>query len=361
MARYDLQFFDVPSGEPVSWVPKYSRLQYTRQKYGQGQWQLDISDQDLDWNLGSSKLMLAIKRGERMEMAGPVFQKRHRLSRREITLSGYDLRHLVYRLLIRPETIDMVNNVRAETAIRHYISGWGAQAWNLLWSGLGASFAIEPIDQERGIDVSYVGRYDRVLDVVTKIAKVGGLWFDIVFDEEERIYRLEVHEVNSNEQRYVFSDRLGNVADIDWQEKDVTNILYGMGQGTSDGRTIFESEGSAGGLRYESRVDLRNTDDDALPSQTGAALTDMEEKSQTIQLELNKRSIDDYRNGWDIGQEVIIEDTPIGVSAIRSIESVTITQSQQDESFRIGWGDAGRGIADLFAKQDQQLNQVIAI
>jgi hypothetical protein len=285
----------------------------------------------------------------------------------QVEISGMDLKALLYNRLARPLGTDPAFMVAAETAMRHYVDAWCVDVWNQWFAGRGATMALETEDKERGSQVSYIARYERIQTIIEQIARISNLWYDVVFEEGMRTYRFEVHEqINAGQNSpipYRFSTSLENISRIVWDQREVTTDMYGLADGTGINRNVQHVTGTnINSLPFESRVDVRNTSGSAAEDQTQAMLDEEIEESLAVSVTLNERSIADYRNGWDLGYVVGIEAHRIGMYTERMIEEIQVTQQQgRAEDIQVRFGDPTRDPIEFMKAQERRMNQVIAI
>lgn len=131
---------------------------------------------------------------------------------------------------------------------------------------------LEPVDLGRGAAIKTSARFDRLSDVLTAGSVAGGLGWRIVHNGTAAIF--EVYEPVDRSAEVRFSRGVGNLRAHSYSVDAPTAtraIVAGQGEGTA--RTIVERGLAAAettwGMRLESFVDRRDTNDLALLAQAG--------------------------------------------------------------------------------------------
>jgi prophage tail gpP-like protein len=141
------------------------------------------------------------------------------------------------------------------------------------------------------------------------------------------------------------------------------NAIYALGDGTGAARAVdlvTDAADIANSLRREAALDVRDGTTTELRQQ--AALTHMADRileAQRATVPLAGDSLEDYRQKWDVGDDVTVAIPRIGAEITRRIEAVTVTLSEERyEAIDLQLGKSPLGIQALVGKLQRGLDKV---
>lgn len=188
-------------------------------------------------------------------------------------------------------------------------------------TALTENFEIEPTSMSSDY-VEFQCSYENVYEYMKKLSKIGLVGFRLVPNIENKIYRFENYigldrtsDQNLNE-RYCFSKNRNNCSKINYTDTLVDKCNSVLVAGTEEGsnRILVEvkEEDATGFDLFESFLDAKNESNNNLSDadyKTILRTKGLEKLSkETKSIEVTVIS-SDYRNKWDLGDVVNIEDT----------------------------------------------------
>ena len=319
-----------------------------------GTWTVTVQDDDLAGRVRDGWRVL-IQDGGVSVVSGPVTSVAPDLADRTVTLDGVsDLVHVEDRLIYpdpsrqaESQTADAYYKRKgaAETVIRdmiHANAGTGALA-----ARRAPGFTVTS-SQGRGSSVSTNLRYKNLLEESRKLARLGGVTFDAVQEQDSRIVlRFRVPRDRSRQVR--FTDLNGGVAEGNYSLAAPTaTVVLVAGQGEGTERNIIErSRPTTWGRRVEAFKDQRDTDEQ-----------DELEQSATEQLDEGAAGASASFTATETPGLVYGEDYELGDTVTVELGPATITEPVR--AVELSWDGHGRTASLTLGDHDQADDKVPA-
>lgn len=305
----------------------------------------------------------------RHEFAGSLGKSPSDEDSLKFVLSGLSTKSfwLSSRIIVPPEgqEYDAVEGVPAETAILHYLNAnliAPADEERAVSNDISAGFPL-PADRGRGSLVSYNGRHQFLLEMAQQLSLSGDVIDDMTISGSE--YRYSVKSPVDKTQKVIFSldrQQLSNATYEDDYMRRV-NAVYALGTGSGADRVVevvTDETSIASTLRRETVLDVRDGTTTDLLRQ--AALTHMAERdleARRAGVVLAGTAIEQYRQKWDVGDDVTVNVPRLGVSLTRRIEAVTVTLDNANyETVSIQLGKPPLGLAGALADLQKKINKI---
>ena len=319
-----------------------------------GTFTLTVPDDELAGRMRDGWRVL-IQDGERTIMSGPIEGVSPGLAERQVEFTGVsDLAHVADRLVYpnpalpgASQTSDAYyrRNGPAETVIRdmvHENAGEGAISVRRV-----DGFVVEA-SQGRGSTVKANLRYKNLLEEARAFARLGGVTFDAVQEQDSRIvFRFRVPRDRSRQVR--FTDLNGGVAEGSYSLAAPTaTVVLVAGQGEGTDRNIIErSRATTWGRRVEAFKDQRDTDD-----------ADELEQSATEQLDDGAAGASASFTATEAPGLVFGEDYQLGDTVTVELGPATITEPVR--AVELSWDGHGRTVSLTLGDHDQADDKVPA-
>lgn len=282
-------------------------------------------------------------------VSGPVEEVAPDLADQSVTFAGVsDLVHLDDKLVLPDpgrapgaQTADAYykRSGAAETVIRdmvHANAGTGIHSSRERYPGFTVTSS-----QGRGSSVTTNLRYKNLLEESRKLARLGGVTFDAVQEEDSRIVlRFRVPRDRSRAVR--FTDRNGGVTDGSYSlaaPTATTVLVAGQGEG-ADRNIIVRSRDTTWGRSIERFKDQRDTDE-----------ADELEQSATEQLDEGQAGAGASFTAVEAPGLVCGIDYELGDTVTVELGPVTVTEPVR--AVEIAWDGYGRTVALTLGDHDQ--------
>lgn len=223
----------------------------------------------------------------------------------------------------------------AETLIRDLVNlnvGPGALA-ERRYPGL-----VLAASQGRGSSVTLVTRGDNLLEQARRLARLGGVTFDLVQEDDWRIvFRFRVPRDLSRSVR--FNAENSGLGDSNYEiSAPTTTAVIAAGKGTGTYKNMREyTRATEWGERVEVYLDQTNTDDDPEIAQAAKEALDDGEESATASISVNEVEGCVFGRDFLLGDRVAIE---IGsVTIAEPVRSVELAWDEYNRTAKISVGD----------------------
>lgn len=346
-----------PSLDFLGEIDDYRSLQFERKSKESGQFEIQI-------NLNKENT-------EHLKEDNLIYLNDHRVGiirKREIKrdelenliIKGYELKSILSRRITIPPTGQAYDTVRGpiETLMKHYVL---ENAVNPTDSTRMIPNLVIAEDLGRGPEVDHSSRYKQ-LDQELANLSTDEIGWEIYVDLENRKYIFDViagknRTVNQTiHPPVIFSIDFDNIKNQTFVEStmDYKNTAYVGGQGEGEQRAIAEVGTNASGFdRIETFVDARDVEDDALLSIRGAAKLKEFEKVVSFESEILTNGPFVYRQDWDLGDAVTVQDNKLNLTMDTPIPA--ITEFYEENGFSVD-ATFGKVVPTILDKYNQKLS-----
>lgn len=376
-AEYTLLVRDARTLALLGELPEYAFASWTRRAVEVGDFEISIHRDVVDADLISMTRLIEVRRDGEFEFAGIIEDGWYDAIDATWEVGGPCLKgFLTHRGILPPEseTYDSVSAIPAETAMTGYVERHLTDpedsARNINGELDGITFDIEP-SQGRGGNVTFNGRYVNLMTgCLQQLATAGNLLHDVVFKPLYGGYRYRVDAptdatATTGDVPVVFGLDWENVAKLDVRQsiRNVTNAVYVLGQGVGDARAVrvVEDTDSIGDhFRRESFADSRNNATEAALDLDGEIVVSRS-LAQVLQVTAQPLIVGPtrYRRDWDLGYDVTIAVSEIGIAVDRRIVEVRVQLDRRaGEVIRIQLGALERTQARIIGEALTRANRV---
>lgn len=309
-------------------IDNYSSLQWKRRWHQPGGFELHLSPS----TQGAERLQkghLVLLREE----AGIILHREIILQRdgtEQLIVTGRGLASVLGRRITVPPTGQAYDRLTAaaETIMKRYVRSNCTEPED---AGRVIDLLTIAPDQERGGSLTYQTRYKQLDDELQKLSNASGLGWDVRLDMASLRWEFDVQEGRDLTAGQtvlppvIFSVDFDAVRSQSYTDSDIgyRNQAYVGGQGEGANRVVVEvGEGRAGLERIETFVDARDLEDEAdLPERGQQKLLEMQ-RLTSFETEIMPRGPYVYREDWDLGDVVTVQNKRWGVSVDARVAEV---------------------------------------
>lgn len=313
-----------PTFELLSEIDDYESLQFTRQFYKVGDFELHINlnKQNVDMLQEGNIIMLGLNTNK----VGIILHRENSLDQlgaqsEELIIKGLQLKGILQRRLTIPDAVtgyDRINN-KAEAVMKHYVN-------NNVINPVDTNRIIEQVmcsvDLQRGIQVPWQTRYEVLSDVLEQIGEWCQLGWDITLDLENLKWNFDVFEGRnlSADQDVlppvIFSTDFENIKTQNFISSSINykNVAYLGGSGDEVDRLIQQIGSFTGIDRIETFIDCSSAADASeLLSQGEQRLNELG-KTITFDVEVIPDGSFVYQTDYDLGDIVTVQSKKWGIT-----------------------------------------------
>jgi hypothetical protein len=259
-----------------------------------------------------------------------------------LTFTAYDWKHWLRWAVVAPPpgteflSLDAsFGDVGIKRAVRAALTDVSPASWRRANLTCAA-------DVQHGAAVAYSARYERLYDVVTTLAGMSGVQFDIVQDAAGA-YQFQTYYPRQGRDRtsgnpdgnppVVCSVDLTTAVAMDYSEDASTlgNTVWVLGAGEGAARAVLILEDAASVAYYGRRhvvLDARSADNEADLVVAGqGALNAQATPEQSVQFTVPRTGGLLYRRDWDLGDRVTIEVADVGVTLEADVVVVKVQRT----------------------------------
>lgn len=225
---------------------------------------------------------------------------------------------------------DAYTNVPAETVIRTVVRKC---AGNLaLAARQFPNFSVAATDGSRGALTTISLRYQPVMKVISEIAQLNALGWEVTYDRATKQHTFDVISGDDHSADVFFDVAFNTINELNWErtQGDRVSYVYAAGQGEGAARTVVERwEGQTAldpaptGLnRKETFMDTRDLSDTyAIATRADATISE-NRSAETISVSVSRGGSFNYREHWDLGDIVTVRDAGWGLERIAQITGI---------------------------------------
>lgn len=342
MVDYNLRFRNPRTLALLGNMPKYESAQWWRRAVEAGEFSIDVNRQQIDVSDIPRLAVFEIMRDNVPEFAGIVEDREYDALTQTWTLSGRDLKGFwLSSRQIDPgasEFDDQVSIV-AEQAMKHYVTDHLVApivtARTVDDELTNITFTVEG-SHGFGSSIDFNGRWQNLFSVVKELAFKGDVLHDVVIRDGYTGYEYRVSEpVDATEggggTPVIFSVSRDNVGEAIYVEQyaNIVNAMYVLGTGSGATRTVREVDDQTSidaDFRREGHIDGRQADTDAKLDLLGASAI-LQSLRDALTARMIPLNLDPsrYRDEWDLGYNVTVDFSDIGVQVDVRIEEIYLT------------------------------------
>lgn len=309
-------------------IDNYSSLQWKRRWHQPGEFELHLSASIQGAEQLQKGNLVLIR-----EEAGIILHREIALQEdgtEQLIVTGRGLASILGRRITVPPTGQAYDRLTAatETVMKRYVR-------NNCTDPEAAERTIDLLtiapDQERGGSLTYQTRYKQLDEELQKLSNTSGLGWDVRLDMAAQLWEFDVQEGRDLTAGQtvlppvIFSVDFDAVRSQTYTDSDVgyRNQAYVGGQGEGANRAVVEVGDSRVGLeRIETFVDARDLEDETdLPERGQQKLLEMQ-RLTSFETEIMPRGPYVYREDWDLGDVVTVQNKRWGVSVDARVAEV---------------------------------------